>query len=278
MEHPNFVYRNFNTPQDDRGEIEIFILPDNKLHIQVDGLHENYGSPYDGIDGPCSQADLVVKYYENLDLFTTITTILDKLTDDHRYYLGKNRKFTDLIHCFSKFVKDNSELPYIEYGDLQSSDKFTGWASLEFTPENMKYVGVSNRDYEDDKELITLYGEVNKDGLFTYDYPVISNNMGKEYYVLTRGHNVLRVQYEFDIHNRKLIIDPTFSKHKLDFSNYIYRDFNSLDGIRPGDYGEIEIIILPDNKLHIQVNSLHQNFEIDGHGGEAHLTSILGGL
>jgi hypothetical protein len=217
MEHPNFVYRDLNKPPSGSfEEIEVVILPDNKLHIQVNSLHENqngFEHNLQGPDGPCSQADLVVKYHDNLDLFTTITTILDKLTDDHRYYLGKNRKFTDKIHCFPEFVKDNPDLPYIEYGDLQSSDKFAGWASLEFTPENMKYVGVSNRDYEDDEKLITLYGEVNEDGLFTYDYPLISRGMDQEYYDITRGHNVLRIT--FNPGSYKYVIDPEFSKRNI---------------------------------------------------------------
>ena len=234
MEHPNFVYRDFNIPPGSFEEIEVVILPDNKLHIQVNSLHENlngFEHYLQGPDGPCSQADLVVKYHDNLDLFTTIITILDKLTDDHRYYLGKNRKFTDKIHCFSEFVKDNPDLPYIEYGDLQSSDKFgkglsasslltskvvkppekfAGWASLEFTPENMKYVGVSNRNYEDNEKFIILYGEVNEDGLFTYDYPLISRGMDKKYYDITRGHNVLRIT--FNPGSYEYVIDPEFSK------------------------------------------------------------------
>ena len=201
MEWSNYVYRDFNIPHDEPGEIEIIILPDNNLHIQINSLHQNYTMDYQ-IDCPAGQADLVVKYHDNLNLFTVITTILDKLTDDHRYYLGKNRKFSDFIYCYPEFVKDNPDLPYIKYNEIY------GWALLEFTQENMKYLGVKNSDYEADEELITLYGEVNKDGLFIYDYPIISREMCKKYYDMTRGHNVRRIKLEPD--SLEFIIDPEF--------------------------------------------------------------------
>ena len=230
MEWPNYVYRDFNIPQDELGEIEIVILPENKLHIQVNSLHQNYTMDY-LIDCPAGQADVVVKYhecgirseaenihaysegrlseawspeeYDNLNLFTVITTILDKLTDDHRYYLGKNRNFSDFIYCYPEFVKDNPDLPYIKCNEIY------GCALLEFTLENMKYVGLKNSDYVADEELITLYGEVNKDGLFTYDYPIISREMCKKYYDMTRGHNVRRIKLEPD--SLEFIIDPNYS-------------------------------------------------------------------
>jgi hypothetical protein len=201
MEWSNYVYRDFNIPHDEPGEIEIIILPDNNLHVQINSLHQNHTMDY-LIDCPAGQADLVVKYHDNLNLFTVITTILDKLTDDHRYYLGKNRKFSDFIYCYPEFVKDNPDLPYIKYNEIY------GWALLEFTQENMKYVGVKNSDYEADEELITLYGEVNKDGLFIYDYPIISREMCKKYYDMTRGHNVRRIKLEPD--SLEFIIDPEF--------------------------------------------------------------------
>ena len=227
MEWPNYVYRDFNLPNNYYGEIEIVILPENKLHIQVNSLHQNYTLDY-LIDCPAGQADIVVKYHHNnLDLFTVITTILDKLTDDHRYYLGNNCKFSDFIYCYPEFVKDNPDLPYIQCNDIY------GWALLEFTLENMKYVGVKTSDYasrngsnagisvsysegrrrspeeyDADEELITLYGDVNQDGMFTYDYPVISREMSKKYYDITRRHNVRRIKLEPD--SLEYIIDPNF--------------------------------------------------------------------
>jgi hypothetical protein len=45
----------------------------------------------------------------------------------------------------------------------------------------------------------------------------------------------------------------------MEWPNYVYRDLNL-----PGDYyGEIEMVVLPDNTLHVQVNSLHQNYTMD---------------
>jgi hypothetical protein len=202
-------------PHDELGEIEITILPDNKLHITVNSLHENingYEHGMQGPDGPGCQADLVVKYQDNLDLFTVITTILDKLTDDHRYYLadylGNKRKYTDYIHCFPEFMKDNPDLPYIKYGDTDEPDE--NGSKLEFTPENMKYMGVQDSVYEEIEDCITLYGEVNTNGIFSYDYPVISRNMSQKYYDITRGRNVLQIT--LDPETYEYIIDPEFNK------------------------------------------------------------------
>jgi len=86
MKSPNFVYRDFNAPHDYYGEIEIYVLPNHTLHIVVNSLHQNYTMDY-LIDCQAGQADVVVKYHENLDLFTVMSTILDKLTHDHQDYL-----------------------------------------------------------------------------------------------------------------------------------------------------------------------------------------------
>ena len=194
MEWPNYVYRDFNLPGDYYGEIEIVVLPDNTLHVQVNSLHQNYTMDY-LIDCPAGQADVVVKYHENLDLYTVITTVLDKLTDDHKYYLHNSKNSTDYIYCLPKFVEKNPHLPYITRNE-------SGGALLAFTPENTKY--------EAREEYITLYGDVNKDGLFTYDYPVISREMTKEYYDLTRRHNVRRIK--LDPESLEYMVDPEFEE------------------------------------------------------------------
>ena len=207
MEYPNYVYRDFNLPGDYYGEIEIVLLPGNKLHIQVNSLHQNYTLDYI-IDCPGGQADVVVKYHENMNLYTVITTILDKLTDDHRYYLYNSKNSTDYIYCFPKFIENNPDLPYIKHNEL-------GGALLAFIPENMKYVDVQKTDYETDKEYITLYGEVNANDLFTYDYPIISREMSKEYYDLTRGYNVRRVKLNPE--SLEYMIDPEFEERYQEY-------------------------------------------------------------
>jgi len=157
------------------------------------------------IDCQAGQADVVVKYHENLDLFTVMSAILDKLTLDHQYYLYNSKKSTDVIYCYPEFVKENPDLPY------HPRDETGGSALLDFTVENMKYVGVNNSDYKADAENITIYGEVTEDGLFAYDYPVISREMDKKYYEMTRGHNVRRIK--LDPESLEYMIDPEFEKY-----------------------------------------------------------------
>ena len=202
MKYPNIIVRNFDLP-DSRcnGNLEASLLLDNTIHIQVSFLHENRDyENYNDCDGPAGQGDVVVKYPKNADLYTTIMTIFDKLTEDHHFYLVNDKnKYIDRIFCFDYFVKANLELPYIERNDEY------GCGFLEFIPENIKYLETTNESYTQIPECITIYGEVFNDGSFIYDNPVISRQSNKKYYEITRGKlvwcikmNPETLEYEYD--------------------------------------------------------------------------------
>ena len=214
MKYPNIIERDFGFFEKiGIGSIIAKFLPNNTIYVRVKWLHDNI-SPDNWCDYD-DDADVVVKYPENVDLYQTVITIFDKLTEDHQFYL-RNKKYIDRIVCLPKFVKANPKLPYIKLSEW-------GWM-LEFIPENMKYVNTADEIFispvekmrkkyvntaeelfEATKNNITIYGEVFDDGTFIYDYPVISRYMNKKYYDITRGKlvwciklNMETSEYEYD--------------------------------------------------------------------------------
>jgi hypothetical protein len=66
-----FVVRDFNTPTNHRGDIEI-CFSNNQIEVTILNLHESdYG-----------QAWMYVKYYHEIDIYDTFMTILNKVTYD----------------------------------------------------------------------------------------------------------------------------------------------------------------------------------------------------
>jgi len=204
---PNYVYRDFNIKEnhmDDpdphkdyfKASIECYLLRGNKLLLQVVGLQEN-GSPYDYIiDYPSGQADVLVEYPEGADLYNTILTVLDKITADHQYFLG-DTIYKDFIECNIKCLKENPDLCYFDSGINHFQ-----WPRMDFTEATTQYLEY-DADFVESENTITIHGEVSVDGTFTYDYPIISRGMDREYYRLTRGKIVWDVKY--DHQNNKYI-------------------------------------------------------------------------
>ena len=194
------------------GNLDATFLPDNTIHIQVSFLHENY-SPENECDGPGSQGDVIVKYPENADLYTTIMTIFNKLTEDHQFSLRSDKdKYIDSICCFKEYVEANPQLPYIE-----RNDKY-GWGLLELIPENMKYVDADDEPFSPCSEKsIIIYGEVLDDGTFIYDNPVISKHVDKKYYEMTRGKLVWCVQINPETNEYEY--DPNFEERYQEYVN-----------------------------------------------------------
>ena len=217
MKNPNIISRDFCLPGSQcNGELQATLLPDNTIHVQVSFLHEHY-SPENECDGPAGQGDVVVKYPENADLYQTIMTIFNKLTEDHQFYLRDDRdKYIDSIFCFKEFVQANLQLPYIERNDEY------GWGLLELVPENMKYLSTEDDVFEPyTDESITIYGEVFADGTFTYDNPVISRQMDKKYYEITRGKLVWCIKY--NAKTKEYEYNPKFEKRYQEYLESLVR-------------------------------------------------------
>jgi hypothetical protein len=210
MKYPNNIVREFGFfEKNGIGSINAKFLPNNTIYVKVNLLHDNI-SPDNWCDYN-GEADVVVKYPENVDLYQTVITIFDKLTEDHQFYL-RNKKYIDRIVCRQKFVQANPQLPYIKLYEW-------GWM-LEFIPENMKYVNTAEELFEATKNNITIYGEVFDDGTFIYDYPVISRYMDKKYYDITRGKMVWCIKLNMETSEYEY--DPKFEEKYLKYLNNPY--------------------------------------------------------
>ena len=225
MKRPNMFDRDFDLPGNRcNGNLEASLLPNNMIHVQVSFLHENRDyENYLFCDGPAGQGDVVVKYPENADLYQTIMTIFNKLTEDHQFYLRDDKnKYKDHIFCFKEFVQANLQLPYIERNDEY------GWGLLELIPENMKYLGIKDDAFTPSSEKsITIYGEVFDDGTFIYDNPVISRQSNKKYYEMTRGKLVWCVQINPE--TKEYEYDPEFDKRYQEYVDSLVRGPEALN-------------------------------------------------
>jgi hypothetical protein len=204
MECPSLVFRDYyreHWNEEKRihflASIELFVVSPIEIELQVEGLHEN-----GQIDGTWTQAIVKIKYSPNTNLYDVIKTILDKITYDYQYKLT-NASYKDLILCSNTLVEKHPE----KCND--GNGTYMGCKWMEFCPENIQYVEYFKEFYEkngwhdDLDEFNIIYGEVtyNQDENkydFVYDYPIVSKDMPKEYYEITRGRNVWDIEYDSD--------------------------------------------------------------------------------
>jgi len=154
------------------GDIWISWLPDHRLDVLVQGLHEN-GWADEPLDYPCCQGDLVVKYDPSLSIYSVIYSVLDTLTQDHAPRTSPERgaTFQDWV------VTEDRSLPF--------TSETVNHLTMDTGPP-CKYSG----------DVITLHGNIDAEGKFTYDAPIVSRGSSRRYYELTRGKKVWDVTYQ----------------------------------------------------------------------------------
>jgi hypothetical protein len=206
-----FIYRDFNRERlvDGSGtrlsnmyfgSIIVDVLTDHRLHAVVEGLHENEQMDFCG-----SQGILQIAVHPDVDIYDAIMSVLDKLTADHDDalcdYRGDDGEILvqgaihqDFLVCSEALVRAHPELCH----DDEECQPHIGGSYMPFTRETLKYADVydDSKDAEEDRRFLVLEGAVDASGQFSYDYPVISSNMSREYYELTRGKPVWKVTYQ----------------------------------------------------------------------------------
>lgn len=176
----------------DVGGINVYSIADNKLYITVSGLQIN-GCQLFMLDWGC-EASVRVNIDPSIDLFDAINTVLDKITEDHRYQV-KN-PYKDFVICSDEMIR---KVPHLcrENEDGDGTNIGGKWAY--FTRETLEYVEIDKEWLSENSGTIFIDGVVSigDDGRpkFTYDYPIISNDSGQLYYELTRGKRVTEVIY-----------------------------------------------------------------------------------
>jgi hypothetical protein len=252
--YENYIYRDFSYLDEEfrsgfYGHIEIWFHTD-LIQVQIDGLRENEGENYH------PQAFMEIKYPENIPLYDLTTIILDKLTEDHKYCLGR-LKHRDFIFCCDDFVKEHPELC-----NFNRKENLDGSIWMDFTRENMKYVTAKTlyERFLDDKD-ITIYGEIDLSGNFTYDYPVVGCGVDKEFYKMTRGRLHTDVGYDM-IRKEYYYVDDRIVKKKEYEHSCVYRGFNTYYGMHwLAFYGCIELFLLKHNRIYCVINI----FDTKGH-------------
>jgi len=223
MGHMSYACRNFYHISEGKkwfiGYIDLFIIETQtkygRFEILIEGLQDNGYYLDDG------QAAVVVEYPKIAPLYDVIMTIFNKITKDHEYKL-KNIKYNDFIICSNELSKKHPEKC-----NYDRKETYVGGDWMLITKESVQYVdclkeGFIERENDDnsnndDDDYINpennnniIRGKVeynqNNELEFTYDYPIISRDMPKEYYDLTRNRIVWDVQQ--DEETEKYYIKP----------------------------------------------------------------------
>jgi len=210
-----YIYRDFNRERLEDGSgtrlsnmyfgsIIVDVLTGHRLQAVVEGLQEN-GNHVTPIDYPCGQGILQITVHPDVDIYDAIMAVLDKLTADHDDalcdYRGDDGEILvrgaihqDFLVCSDALVRAHPEL----CRDDEACQPHIGGPYMPFTRETLKYADVydDSKDADEDRRFLVLEGAVDASGHFSYDYPVISSTMPREYYELTRGKPVWAVTYQ----------------------------------------------------------------------------------
>lgn len=184
------------------GYINVYLLNSKtKIELCIMFLQEN-GMP----DDIAGQAIVMIDYPEDASLYNIINCIFEKITEDHKYKLD-GIQYIDIIYCSDEFVKTNTNLEI-----LYDETNFGHW--IPFTKENTQYLEYETEESEPyDEKYVIIYGKVEYDStkegglVFTYDAPIVSKDVTKEYYEITRGRRVWDVRYNRKT-NKCFVVDP----------------------------------------------------------------------
>ena len=160
------------------GTIELSFITDNFIEVLICGLHD----AREGI-----QAKMLIKYASDLDIYDTINTILYKISYD-LYYISDqvNQKHKDFIcHCHAEFKNT-------EVWNYDRDKTSVGYIWLPFTRENIVHITTSNPETyhklkNDNYPHYVIRGNVDENGVFTYDFPIVDTSCSKKDYKKSRG-------------------------------------------------------------------------------------------
>ena len=147
------VARDFNTFDNDLGDIVLYLSNNNKICVNILNLHD------------LGQAWMYVIYRQEIDIYDTFLKIMNKITND---------------------IFDNTNIP--NYTDIVSTEDelvengyyASRWGNyVEFTRESVILLEEyeSNRDVDNKyPEIYIIKGEILENGDFVYDKPIRNNS------------------------------------------------------------------------------------------------------
>jgi hypothetical protein len=147
------VARDFNTFDNEIGDIVLYLSNNNKICVNILNLHD------------LGQAWMYIKYRPEIDLYNTFLNIMNKITDD----LFNNND----IPIYKDIVSVEDEPIENIYYDSR-------WENyVEFTRESIMLLEEYNSDREDENKYSGIYiskGEILENGDFIYDKPIRNNS------------------------------------------------------------------------------------------------------
>lgn len=171
------VYDENGNVDGDVGSILIYHTENNSMEIIINGLHDI---------GQGIQAFMTIKYTSKLELYDIIDKILNTISYDLYYkYNGNETHFHKDFILHDHIKKKNKK---IWNRDRNKNSIGAEW--IPYTRENMKHITTEKQNdfYYNNTDFIVIRGEVDINGDFTYDYPIVDKNCSIETYRESRGN------------------------------------------------------------------------------------------
>lgn len=180
----DFSYLDERYRKSNYGTIEITLLENNKLKVYIFGIRETVGETM------TPQSYMIIDFPDTIPIYDVINIILDKITEDHEYYL-RDLKYRDFILC-SEWLQDN----FPEVCNFDRRQNITGGVWMEFTRETCDRYITPDYDFVPISEIFgnefnpfVIKGSIDASNIFTYDYPIVGIHVEEEFYRITRGHH-----------------------------------------------------------------------------------------
>jgi hypothetical protein len=167
----DIVVRDFNTIDNHKGDITIYLSNNNHICVNILNIHEH--GYFD-----CGQARIYIKYRHDIDIYDTFMTILDKLTHDifqDLLEIIRKKGNLDPTITVEKLIPTYKDIiPVPEDIHIPLNIKYRNlWGNcIDFTRETVQYL----EKIESDNEIYVIKGEIMENGEFIYDKPIRSNN------------------------------------------------------------------------------------------------------
>jgi len=172
------VIRDFNTPTNDIGEITVYLTNKKQIRVTILNVHEHGYLDF-------GQAWMHINYPQNIVIYDTFLTILNKITHDiFQELLNIIRADGDLDPeiTVESLTPNYRDIIPIYDNNPTSEPVFSGshWGDyVPFTRESVQFLEEVNCDDEDENENVgqyIIYGDILENGEFIYDKPIKSHD------------------------------------------------------------------------------------------------------
>lgn len=147
-----FVVRDYNIPNNDIGDIRLYLSNNNKICVDILNLHE------DGI------ARMYIKYPLNMHLYDVIASILNEITNE--------------LSLTNIFIKTDTFQDLVSLDESTENCDFSDrWGHyIPFTRESVDFLEEYESDRAEKQDHYIIRGDLLENGKLIYDKPIKSNH------------------------------------------------------------------------------------------------------